>query len=87
MENLKQEKYLLPCFWASALVNEDVSGMSNEDETHYVAWLEENKPGYCVDVSNEVDFCTNHDASGQVLACDCSIFTFNKTKQIGYPNR
>lgn len=71
--------YKLPSFWASALINCDESGMSDKDIEQMELWLEKNSPGYCIGVSDdESEFVTYHDASQNILACDCFTFYFQK---------
>ena len=75
---MKIETYLLPDFWASALINADESGMSGSDIECMNAWLEETKPGYCLGCSDEEsNFTPFHDANSHVLACNCTEFTFD----------
>jgi hypothetical protein len=71
--------YCLPVHWASALINGDETGDSDEDSACIAAWLEAHPElGACLDVSDEgEDFRTYHDARCVgVLACDCAQFTF-----------
>ena len=76
---MKTETYLLPSFWASALINADESDMNDEDIRAMDEWLSENSPGWCTGCSNEAsDFTPFHDASNHVLACDCLTYTFDK---------
>jgi len=71
-------EYTLPAFWASALINGDYTGLSNDDEKALTAWLEAENPGVCVTCSDSEEFCWRHDASDFALACDCLIFTFQR---------
>lgn len=73
---MKTETYTLPAFWASAIINTDLSGLSDEDEAILINWLSDVKPGYCLDVSQEPEFTKWHDAQDYVLACDCLEYTF-----------
>jgi hypothetical protein len=75
---MKTANYLLPDFWASPLINDDWTGLSDEDEAHLTLWLKATKPGYCIDVSDESEFVTGHDARGYVLPCDCLTYTFQE---------
>lgn len=67
----------LPSHWASALINGDRSGMSDEDEKELDRVLELN-PQWNMPVDCEdVGFCWRHDASDfGVLAGDCCEFTY-----------
>jgi hypothetical protein len=71
-----EQTYMLPEFWASAIVNDDLSGMSNEDAEQFNAWMKKFRPGYCAEVSEDSEFRRYHDAKGYVLACNCLEFTF-----------
>jgi len=75
---MKFTEYTLPAFWASALINGDYTGLSDEDEKALTAWLEAEKPGWCVTCSDEEFFTRYHDASYFVLACNCLTFTFER---------
>lgn len=84
MTNLKTETFALPAFWASALVNGDTSGLTDEDETAMNTWLEaEPQLANCLGCSDEAQFTKVHDAYGLVLACDCLEFTFALKDQTG----
>jgi hypothetical protein len=76
--NIETTEYLLPDFWASALINGDESGMKDDDIAAMNKWFDSRKPGYCVDCSDESEFTTWHDARAYVLACDCLTYTFHK---------
>lgn len=73
---MKTQTYTLPAFWACALINADESGMEDADIQAMNEWLDTEKPGYCLDCSEESFFTKWHDASEFVLACDCLEFTF-----------
>lgn len=81
MKHLTME---LPAFWASALINGDVSGMEDEDEQaldKFTAYMvAEYGQCWAVDVSEESSFTRWHDAQSYgVLACDCAVYTFDVT--------
>jgi hypothetical protein len=79
---MQLEQFTLPTFWACALINGDMSGMSDEDEAAMDCWfdqvLETYEMMHCVSVDDNEggDFRRYHDASEFVLACDVSTFTF-----------
>jgi len=73
---MKFETYLLPEFWAPALINADFSGMEDSDISELAQWLADVKPGTCVQCDDSREFSKWHDAIGYVLACDCINFTF-----------
>jgi hypothetical protein len=81
---MSRETYLLPAFWAPALVNGDFSGMDDSDDKALTDWLAETFPAdkfprgaWCVDCdSDAIGFTHWHDAMPHVLACDAMPFTF-----------
>lgn len=75
---MKVNTYLLPEFWASALINDDSSGLEDEDIELMNKWFAEENPGYCFDCNGEPEFAKFHDASNYVLACNCLAYRFLK---------
>lgn len=74
--NLRTPKFTLPAHWASALINDDRSGMSDEEEIALTHWLEANpEVGGCIGCSSEPVSRVYHDAM-DVLACDCLVYAF-----------
>ena len=76
----------LPSHWASALVNDDESGLENEDIEALNAFCESMIAQYgsyhCVDVSEDEQFIRWHDAEWfGVPACMASEFTFDVTER------
>jgi hypothetical protein len=55
--------YTLPSHWAPALINGDYSGLDAIDEEHLNEWLDEIKPGYCVDCSQDEYFSSANDCN------------------------
>lgn len=69
--------YKLPTHWASALVNDDYSGLTEEDEKELKTFLDMLPDGYTATATiEELGFCSSNDAG--TLACDCSLYTFIK---------
>jgi hypothetical protein len=69
--------YRLPTHWASALVNDDYSGLTEEDERELKTFLDMLPDGYHPTATIEdLGFCHSNDAG--TLACDCSLYTFMK---------
>ena len=67
-------QYLLPIYWASALINDDYSGLSDEEISVIKKFLD-NTPGYPIDVDFETEgFYAYNDAD--TLAGDCAVYTF-----------
>ncbi len=80
----------LPDHWASALINGDTSGMTDEDELHLDCFTEHMAEMYgqcwamgCTEEHDEESpgFLTYHDAQPfGVLACNCLQYTFDITR-------
>ena len=74
---MKTIDYMLPAHWASALVNNDFSGVDDTEAEQINAWLIEEKPGACLTCSGEASFAWHHDAEYiGVLAGNCLLYTF-----------
>lgn len=67
-------KYLLPTYWASALINDDYSGMEDREIIEIKKFLD-NTPGYPVDVDFQTEGFYSYNDAG-TLAGDCAVFTF-----------
>ena len=81
---MQLETFELPDFWASALINADTSGLSDEEEQALNAFekfmLEEYGQCWAVDCTDDPHFVKFHDAARfGVLACDVLQFTFDVT--------
>lgn len=79
------ENFELPAFWASALINGDTSGLSDNDEQALDDFAEfmlaEYGSCWALDCSEEPSFMRWHDAARfGVLACDVLTFSFDVTK-------
>ena len=79
------EYFELPIYWASALVNGDESGLSEEDEKALDRFVRYMVTMYghctCVDVEEDVYFSRYHDAiQFGALAADCVIYCFDVTQ-------
>jgi hypothetical protein len=80
------ETFQLPDFWASALINGDTSGLSNEDEQALEAFTNSMIKDYgscrAIDCTDEPHFSKFHEATRfGVLACDVLNFSFDVTKR------
>ena len=80
------ETFQLPDFWASALINGDTSGLSDEDEQALENFTNSMIKDYgsclAIDCTYEPHFSKFHDASSfGVLACDVLKFSFDVTKR------
>lgn len=71
--------YTLPAHWVSALINDDSSGLDDEEEQELTGWLEHEKPGYCVGCSDNQEFQPFNDAG--TLACDVLEFHFHRGQE------
>lgn len=74
----------LPDFWASALINGDISSLDNDDimKLNNFSHFMVHNYGNCnaVDCTDEPHFSKYHDATNfDVLACDVLDFTFFTT--------
>jgi hypothetical protein len=75
--------YMLPAFWAPALINNKSSGLDDSDLEDIITFLKHEGLGWCAGIDErnslevEPEFCWTHDASAYgVLACDCLPFLF-----------
>lgn len=66
-------EYKLPAHWASAIINGDDSGLSDNDLVELEAFLEKEEYPNIVDVSEDSYFSHSNDAG--TLACDVSVYT------------
>lgn len=73
MKKLILNNYILPSFYASALINNDYSGLEDNGIAELNEWLERVKPGYCVGC---VDIGFKWENEINKLGADCSVFTF-----------
>jgi hypothetical protein len=78
MAKIKTVTYTLPAFWACALINDDASGLNDEEEEALQAWCDSEAVGACVGVSDSEFFAPWHDAIAFALPCGCLEFTFFK---------
>ena len=58
---MKTESYVLPSHWASALINDDESGLSYEDSLELEDFCKDLGP--CIDVTDEEEFSWTNDAN------------------------
>jgi hypothetical protein len=69
--------YRLPACWASALINDDTSGLEDADKAQLDAFMAGEGLTWPLDVGEEEFFCKYHDAQPYgVLACDCLDYVF-----------
>lgn len=74
------ETYTLPEYWASALVNNDYSGMDAEEVLEIQEFLEGVAPSYPVSCSEEPFFQWSNDANS--LGANCLEYTFLITSKV-----
>ena len=78
VERLESVVYTAPSYWASYFVNDDPSGMEDDEIEAADGWIESIGLGAPVDVE-DVGFMSHHDAwEFSPLAGDCSEYTFFK---------
>ena len=72
--------WTLPEHWASALINDDLTGLSSEDEAALNSVIAElGAEWFCVGLSEESYFTRLHDARhAGVLACDVLDYEFQR---------
>lgn len=71
--------YLLPTHWACYFINDDPSGLEEDEIAAADAWWQEtfsSQSATCVDADEEYGFARYHDAAGYCLATDCTIYRF-----------
>ena len=83
MAQFEQIPYTLPDFWAPALINGDRTGMSDEDEQQYDAWLEANieemgEGHWGLDLEDQESVFRRYHDAFSVMACDCYEYVWNK---------
>ena len=75
---------LLPSYWAPALINDDWSGLSDQDESQLRKWLNTNTDlEYCLCCDDEVQISSWHDAvniTGNLIT-ECIKYHFVKKPQ------
>lgn len=72
---MKTETYTLPAHWASALINGDYSGLTDEECADIDAFISNNPHlGCCLSCSDYPKFRRFYDWDG--LACDCLEYVF-----------
>lgn len=70
-------EYLLPSYYTSALINDDYSGLTDEEEKEIKQWLINVKPGYCLTCSDESYFSWHNDMNN--LGSDVLTYYFDTT--------
>lgn len=69
-------RYRLPVYWACALINDDYSGLSEEEIREIDAFLR-NAEGYAVDVDWKTQGFYHYNDAG-TLPGECADFIFHK---------
>lgn len=67
---------VLPACWASALINDDESGLDDAEIETISMFMEAVEPGRCVGCSDAPFFARTHDAIDFAKAGDCLEFQF-----------
>lgn len=69
----------LPDMWASPLINNDCTGLSDNEHDTFNEFCDNELEGlHCLDVKDDSTFVKYHDAKQYALASDCSTFVFLK---------
>ncbi|WP_094585125.1 hypothetical protein [Synechococcus sp. BO 8801] len=71
--------HLLPTHWACYFINDDPSGLEDDEIAAADAWWAETfstKSATCVDADEEYGFTRYHDAAGYCKASDCTVYRF-----------
>lgn len=72
--------FVLPAYFASALINADESGLSEEEIQLLRDFVQENCGGLCVGCSDD-QFFTQHHEFKIIGACDCKEFYFERSNR------
>lgn len=75
-QQIKTVEFLLPEYWATALMYGDTSGLEDDELTQLEHWITENPNLSCVDIADDAGFYRFHDADHYVLPTNCCTFTF-----------
>lgn len=78
------ERFRLPTYWASALVNGDESGLDDDEVARIAAWVADHPGMHCVDVLDDSEFYVDGDDHG--LPGDRSTFVFLRHATADAPN-
>lgn len=79
------EVYTLPAYWAAPLVNDDFSGLEDEEIAEIEQFLHNNKLGHCAHVSDVETEVPRNDANNKFG--DVAKFTFIKLDKGGYEDQ
>lgn len=75
-----QTTYRIPEHFACAIINDDYSGLSDDDEKHLNEWLKRVKPGWACAPDGEPFFAHGHALNANEGA-DCYDIAFIKPAQ------
>lgn len=75
MKKIELTEYTLPVYWASYLVNDDYSGITQSEVDAIEAWRARECVGHCVGVSDDHYFAHINDANN--LGGDVAVYTFD----------
>jgi hypothetical protein len=71
--------YLLPTHWACYFINDDPSGLDEDEIAAADDWWQEtfaSRSASCVDADEDYGFARYHDAAGYCKASDCTVYRF-----------
>jgi hypothetical protein len=73
---METEKYILPSFFNCYLMYGELEGLKDDEIEIIESFIEKEKLGNCLDVVEDEGFQKYHDLHPDILACDCSTYTF-----------
>lgn len=76
------EEYILPAWWAGALINDDRTDFTDEEEAQLDAFLSKIGPAYCVGHTDEEAYFSHRNDAG-TLADEVMVFVFHKEEEDG----
>lgn len=77
MAALKTEEYILPTYWASALINNDYSGCNSEEIAEIENFIKSIETKNCIDADVENSYFA-HSNDANRMGGDVCVFTFTK---------
>ena len=73
---VETESFLLPAHWAYHFIDDDDTGYTDEELAEMQAWHDANEPGWCVDVTEDVEFTWKGDDGN--IGAERATFTFQR---------
>lgn len=76
------DRYTLPSSYAPALIDNDFSGLNDQEIEELHEWLTETNPGSCVSCSEDEWFSWGHDMNLQQGATVCHFYFDNRNRRV-----